>query len=188
VAKKKKHEEEPENLERWLLTYADLITLLLGLFVISVLHVADRQDEYQDFASALTRQFGSKTVLAGNKGVLFTPSTKTGRAQSPQFSAKSSTRKKKIVKQLVLQFREQLQAGKMEIRETRDGVAINLPEKLLFETGKAEIRPMPGRRSTASPFFLIPFRIRCVSKATPTTFPSIPISSPPTGTFRLREE
>ena len=141
MAKKKKHEEEPENLERWLLTYADLITLLLGLFVILYSMSQIDKTKYQDFASALTRQFGSKTVLAGNKGVLFTPSTKTGRAQSPQFSAKSSTRKKKIVKQLILQFREQIQAGKMEIRETRDGVAINLPEKLLFETGKADIRP-----------------------------------------------
>ena len=141
MAKKKKHEEEPENLERWLLTYADLITLLLGLFVILYSMSQIDKTKYQDFASALTRAFGSKYVLAGNKGVAFSPSIKTGRSQSPQFSAKRDARKKKIVKQLNVQFREQIQAGKMEIRETRDGVSINIPEKLLFDTGKADIRP-----------------------------------------------
>ena len=30
----KKKEEKPENSERWLLTYSDLITLLMALFVI----------------------------------------------------------------------------------------------------------------------------------------------------------
>jgi chemotaxis protein MotB len=140
VAKKKKHEEEPENTERWLLTYADLITLLLGLFVILYSMSQVDKTKYQDFASALVRQFGSKTVLAGNKGVMFTPSTKTGKAQSPQFSAKNQAKRKKMIKQLFIQFREQIQAGKMEIRETRDGVAIYLPERLLFDSGRADIR------------------------------------------------
>lgn len=32
--RRKKHHQEAENHERWLLTYADMITLLLGLFII----------------------------------------------------------------------------------------------------------------------------------------------------------
>ncbi|MBI3788885.1 MAG: flagellar motor protein, partial [Ignavibacteriales bacterium] len=55
---KRKHQaEEPENHERWLLTYADLITLLLGLFVI--LYAMSKVDsaKYAELISALSGVF-----------------------------------------------------------------------------------------------------------------------------------
>ena len=134
MAKKKHHEEEPENQDRWLLTYADLITLLLGLFVILYAMSQIDKTKYQNFVGALTQQFGSKSVLEGHKGVLSTPLTKTGRAQR-------DTRKQRLSDQLTSLLKQKIGAGEVVVKDTRDGVSINLLETLLFETGNADIRP-----------------------------------------------
>lgn len=141
MKKKRSHEEEPENGERWLLTYADLITLLLGLFVILYSMSQVDKTKYQDFASALTRMFGSKSVLAGNKGIMFQPAPKIGHAQAEKLAAKALHKKKKeTTSALENILAKQIASGQVVIRETADGVSISLLEKLLFETGQANPR------------------------------------------------
>lgn len=141
MAKRRKHDEEPENGERWLLTYSDLITLLLGLFVILYAMSQIDKTKYQDFASALTQKFGSKTVLAGNKGVMQQPAPKVGRAQAPKNAAKSLHKKKQMAAVLAIILAKQIASGQVVIRETKEGVSISLLEKLLFDTGRADLRP-----------------------------------------------
>jgi chemotaxis protein MotB len=143
VAKKKRHHaEEPENGERWLLTYADLITLLLGLFVILYAMSQVDKTKYQDFISALTRQFGSTVVLAGHKGITFTPAPKRGRAQSLKAGeSKAQGRQGRITTQLSALLKHEIAAGEVVIKPTSEGISINLLDFLLFETGKANIRP-----------------------------------------------
>jgi chemotaxis protein MotB len=143
MARKKKHDEEPENSERWLLTYSDLITLLLGLFVILYAMSQVDKTKYQDFVSALTQKFGSKTVLAGHKGIMQQPAPKVGRAQAAKNAAKSlnNNKKKQIAAVLAVILSKQIASGQVVIRETKEGVSISLLEKLLFDTGKAIIRP-----------------------------------------------
>src|SRR5258705_3962156 len=68
---KKKHEEEHENHERWLLTYADMITLLMVLFV--VLFSISRTDleKFKQLREGLASSFGTQTpALAGSSGEL----------------------------------------------------------------------------------------------------------------------
>ncbi|MSS71411.1 MAG: hypothetical protein EXS64_07965 [Candidatus Latescibacteria bacterium] len=62
---KKKHQEEHESAERYILTYADLITLLLGLFIL--LYSMSQQDiqKFRSYSAALNLAFGS----GGGKGV-----------------------------------------------------------------------------------------------------------------------
>lgn len=65
------HDEEHENHERWLLTYADMITLLMVLFI--VLYALGQVDiaKYGQFASGLSKGFGSPlSALEGGTGPL----------------------------------------------------------------------------------------------------------------------
>ena len=58
-------EDDRENLDRWLITYADLITLLLAFFI--MLYTFSKQDarKYQDLSSELKNIFsGGKTEKA----------------------------------------------------------------------------------------------------------------------------
>lgn len=68
---RKKHAEEHVNLERWLVSYADFITLLFATFV--VLYALSQLDlaKFKDFRSALQKAFTSApTILNGSEGAL----------------------------------------------------------------------------------------------------------------------
>lgn len=68
---KKKHAEEHVNLERWLISYADFITLLFATFV--VLYALSQLDlaKFKDFKISLQKAFSAApTVLQGESGVL----------------------------------------------------------------------------------------------------------------------
>ena len=62
------HEEEHENHERWLLTYADLITLLLALFMmLYAMSVLDLK-KYEAFQEAFTQGMGKHVHSFPGKG------------------------------------------------------------------------------------------------------------------------
>jgi chemotaxis protein MotB len=138
LAKKKKHEEEEGGSERWLLTYADLITLLLGLFVILYAMSIEDKAKYDGFKEALAQMFGGRSVLTGEKSVMKMPST------SRSSQAPGKTRKRthsKLMSDLNSLLAKEINTQKVALKETPEGVSINLLELLLFDTGKADIKP-----------------------------------------------
>lgn len=138
--KKKGHHEEHENLERWLITYADLITLLLGLFV--VLYSMSQIDlsKYQQWISAFSQLFGGGGVLAGGKGVLVTPAPpKSGSASD--VSASQPTQQQKLEVQINAVLSSNIQSKKIIVTTSPEGLTIHLLERLLFESGSAELKP-----------------------------------------------
>lgn len=61
------HVEEPENHERWMVTYSDMITLLMVLFIVMFSMSAVDNKKFQELASALAVSFGggNSAVLSG---------------------------------------------------------------------------------------------------------------------------
>jgi flagellar motor protein MotB len=70
---RKKHHEEHENLERWLVSYADFITLLFAFF--TVLYAISQKDKktYQKTVENIQRAFLSAGGIFPLKGSPFTP-------------------------------------------------------------------------------------------------------------------
>lgn len=69
-ARRRGHEEEHENHERWLVSYADMITVLMALFI--VLYAMSQVDEskYQELKEGLAVGFGKdKSILNGESPV-----------------------------------------------------------------------------------------------------------------------
>ncbi len=65
------HEEEVENGERWLLTYADMITLLLALFIVLFAISSINQKKFLALALGLKQSFDPKPgVLTNGSGLL----------------------------------------------------------------------------------------------------------------------
>ena len=48
------------GMERWLLTYADMITLLMALFIVMWAVSAVNQSKYSALATSLSKAFGGK--------------------------------------------------------------------------------------------------------------------------------
>lgn len=121
---------EHENSERWLLTYADLITLLLGLFVI--LYAMSKIDagKYAEIVSALGGVFGSpQGVLVGHDGVLDQPVT----------SLQSERRRVAGEIQSALNLKNTPMP--IQVTENERGVTVHIMEELLFASGRAEMKP-----------------------------------------------
>ncbi len=141
--KKKGHHEEHENLERWLITYADLITLLLGLFVVLYSMSQIDLNKYQQWISAFSQLFGGGGVLTGGKGLLITPSPpKTGSdalAGTSQNQANQAQQKLEVQLNAILS--SDIQSKKVILTTSPEGLTIHLLERLLFESGSADLKP-----------------------------------------------
>jgi len=135
MIKRKKSEEDKENLERWLLTYADLITLLLAFFV--MLYVFSKQDTRK--YDAMTMQL--KAIFSGGAGIV----VEGGRTGSQTIEARTEGLSNiEIRRQLEEQIKALPQAEGQEnnisvITDER-GVVIRIMDKAFYDTGKADLK------------------------------------------------
>jgi chemotaxis protein MotB len=131
MKKKKAHHEEPENAERWLLTYADLITLLLGLFVI--LYAMSKVDaaKYAEVAAALGGVFGKSE--AGKIAV-----TQSGTGILPIPIPNSVKEREEVAKSLASSLERDIKSGYITLSANERGVTVHVSESLGFASGSAE--------------------------------------------------
>lgn len=108
-------ESEGPHRERWLISYADLVTLLLALFI--VLYAASDKDRAQRIAS------GFKTQNMGGSGIL------------PGYESEKDERAK--FEQKLLENPVLIQKAKM--RQSKEGVVVSLSEAGFFAPGDALI-------------------------------------------------
>src|SRR6478609_8831217 len=72
-SRRKKHEEheEHENHERWLVTYADMLTLLMVLFIVMFAMSSVDEKKYNALRSGLADGFGQTTsYMKGSSSIL----------------------------------------------------------------------------------------------------------------------
>lgn len=69
MAKKKKHEEH-ENLERWLVSYADFMTLLFATFVVLYALAQTDVNEFTKLQDSIKSAFRSLSLLQGEQSIL----------------------------------------------------------------------------------------------------------------------
>ena len=69
--KKRELEEEHENHERWMVTYADMVTLLMVLFIVMFAMGQVDESKYVQLKASLSAGFGqSSGINQGGPGVL----------------------------------------------------------------------------------------------------------------------
>lgn len=146
--RRKSEEEGHASSERWLLTYSDMITLLLALFIMMYTMSTVDSKKFQSLASQL------KAALTGSEvqippsgedqtGVLATitmpPYSTDSPAPSPTSSADASELKQ-IEAKLKGLIADAGLNGSVSVRTEERGVVVSLADALLFDSGSADIK------------------------------------------------
>ncbi|WHE06657.1 flagellar motor protein MotB [Thermoanaerobacterium thermosaccharolyticum] len=126
-------EEKKENSERWLLTYSDMITLLMIFFIVLYTISTVNSQKFQQIAASLGKTFdGTNYVVGQYSGNSILNSIKTTNNTNTDNAIESQL--DKLIKQNNLQ---NMVTYKIDER----GFVISLNDTLLFDTGSADVKP-----------------------------------------------
>lgn len=150
--KKKKHGGHEEGGgERWLLTYADMITLLLALFIILFAISTPNKVKYAQLARAMSGGFGGTSAVnvptigsAGASNITGTSSSKT--AAKAKSAAAAAAAPKPVTKAMEKAIKDIIKKNKMEQKvhvhmEARGLVITLLSDSANYSSGSAKLRP-----------------------------------------------
>lgn len=153
------HEEHPD--ERWLLTYADMITLLLALFIV-LFAMADPNPKKTEEAAKSLKEALNGQILPGGESIAATggqadttqlkqqpPSPSLQEAlqsgptvASPEAAAQEEQSLKQLKSMVDAAAAEAKLRGKVETKLSKDGLTIRvLSDDLLFDSGSAVLKP-----------------------------------------------
>lgn len=112
--------EEHENHERWLVTYADMVTLLMVLFIVMFAMSQVDEKKFQELRSGLAAGFGtSESILGGSTAILDQPgSASVEPLAPPQLTEGMSAREQGLVAEAV-----QLASAQQQQRRYAEAVA-----------------------------------------------------------------
>jgi len=133
-----------DNSERWLLTYSDLITLLLAFFIVMYGMSSADAKKFAKLAESMKKAF--------NVGVLEGSPSNSIIDQSSQFSVSNeegsneqaslvSNELEELFNEMGWVFKQENLADKVSIEVRPEGIAISISGNLLFTSGRAELRP-----------------------------------------------
>jgi chemotaxis protein MotB len=129
MAKKKEAEKETSS-ERWLLTYADLITLLLIFFVIMYAMSKVDAAKFDQLVQMLSKSFGGQksAITMSNMGLL------------PQNAVFGDTRTKqrKLYTKAVGQLQKEISSRSVRITQDERGIVVSLASDFYFGSGRAD--------------------------------------------------
>ena len=135
---KLKKKQEAENSERWLLTYSDLITLLMIFFVVMYASSTISDTKYSQLSKSLN------TVLAGGSKPLGNDSSTSSTDGASSGSTPEMTEAQKLseLKSNVDSILAQSGVGtSVQTNIEERGLVITFSDSVFFESGQAAIRP-----------------------------------------------
>jgi chemotaxis protein MotB len=171
MARRREDHEEPENHERWLISYADFITLLFAFFVVmfasSQADKSKAQRVSDSVKNALEGNHATSTIAAILGGALDLKGQGNAAMKGPGGVSEPEKKKELVellpsLKVLSKELEQEIKSGKIEISMTVRGLAISFRQAALFPSGTDEIAPesRDGLRKVAAAIRKIPNPVR----------------------------
>lgn len=142
--KRKKRDEKHTGMERWLITYADMITLLLIFFIVMYSLGQLDLEKFRYLAQSLSQAMGGGGAVLISGG----PSVTSGKTGIHPPPSKAEQQEKQELKQLA-EIKEELTSyikesnleARVSVTSEERGVVLSFQEEVLFFIGSAELTP-----------------------------------------------
>jgi len=129
MAKEKEPEKEPST-ERWLLSYADFITLLLVFFIIMYSMSKVNVTKYNKMVTVLEKTFGGEhSVIKLADSGLLPQMTRSGEARRKQ---------KQLYVKTVGQLQKEIASKSVKVTQDQRGIVVSLASDFYFGSGIAD--------------------------------------------------
>ena len=135
---------EPENHDRWLISFADFITLLFAFFVVMYAISAVNESKYRVVASSLGDAFGrspSSEAPVPQLPTMTLPPEVKQRTLKQQQAIEEQAHMTEVASNLLDVMAPLAKEGKVRVTQSRRGVSIEINANVLFAPGHAELEP-----------------------------------------------
>jgi chemotaxis protein MotB len=152
--------------ERWLVSYADFITLLFGFFVVLYAFAKADQKKQEQVAHAINSAFHSAGAAPTDDATASAERTETPASAALREQVVAPARVKddfdRIRRDLSLLLSKQLADHTISLEMGRDGLVISLREAGFFDSGSATPKPeaIPALRQIAGELNATPYDVR----------------------------
>ena len=142
---RRKREEDHDNHERWMVSYADFITLLFAFFVVMYALSSVNEGKYRVLSDSMVSAFRNVHINTSSQVPLMTIppiQIQKSTAVRAQEAARQRQRDKmrNVAKDIMEVMAPLIEQGKVRIIETSRGVTIEINDSILFAPGQADLQ------------------------------------------------
>jgi chemotaxis protein MotB len=136
---KKKHEEH-ENHERWLVSYADFITLLFAFFVVMYSISSVNEGKFRTVSDSIKAAL-NPIVSPANTSVPFTIGQNRALTVKPTLEGAKEPAVRRL-RHIMRSLKNEMQLEIIQLQELTNGdIVLRLPDTVLFRAGESALRP-----------------------------------------------
>lgn len=151
MRRKRRFNTEEQNRDRWLLSYADFITLLFALFVVLFASAVSKNPEISRVSQAIHSGFKVMAVLpfsgdrsspaseSASDAAIQLSTAPTGKAK--RGAAASAVDIEELRRQLQAAIGSEIKSGQVDMRVTPEGFVVSLRDIGFFNSGQAVLAP-----------------------------------------------
>ena len=141
MSRRKPRHEEHDNHDRWLVSYADFITLLFAFFVVMYAISQVNEGKYRVLSEALMQAFKpdghAPTVLPPQREPVTTPPPPKPTDTGPR--AQANARMKAIARDVLQALEPLVRDGQVRVTESPLGISVEINASVLFKSAQAEL-------------------------------------------------
>lgn len=159
MSRRRSSEEAHENHERWLVSYADFITLLFAFFVVMYAISSVNEGKYRVLSDSMVQAFRSVDANVKGSQIVVPPNLMNSVKAGPPLQIQSSERdraleaKREALSKKMRNVAEELRRvlgpltreGRVRVTEGAHGITVEINASVLFPIGEALIDEGAGR-------------------------------------------
>jgi chemotaxis protein MotB len=144
MARRRPYEQDTENHERWLISYADFITLLFAFFVVMYAVSVVNIGKYQVLSVALGDAFGGRGASSKSNTMVEVdalPLSNILAHKRAEAAKRDRERLDLLARKLDSILKPLVNSGKVRVTQTARGVTLEINASVLFDEGDAALTP-----------------------------------------------